>query len=182
MLGVKPGSSFTLTCLQLKKGNQEPDFNTQVKQKANNCPIPQLQRALPPCLFLSLSVSLSVPRAETLARPRPPPPPQLQSGVGGREAWPGESSFPREAQRPQDSPLWVYDGDGNRSGSNHGLKSQAEGALGPHRCHCRLGAHRCQRTPPGQREGGPSPAPAHELPCPTLCGKWGGGGVLEPYL
>lgn len=34
------------------------------------------------------------------------PPPHRQNRVGGRQ--PEESWFPREAQRPEDSPLWVY--------------------------------------------------------------------------
>lgn len=56
----------------------------------------------------------------------------------------------------------------------------SRGSTRPARCHCRLGADRCQRTtPPGQQEGGPHPAPTHRAFMPHAVWKVG---VLEPYL
>lgn len=59
-----------------KDGTQEPDFNPQGKQKAKNCPIPQLWLSpASPSLSRSLCLALSTKGRDSGKTPPPPPHP-----------------------------------------------------------------------------------------------------------
>ena len=64
-------------------------------------------QASPLCLSLTLTLSLSRSLSTKGRDSGKTPPPPSSPKRGGREV-PKESRFPREAQRPKDSLLWVY--------------------------------------------------------------------------